>query len=253
MNVYRKLYSKAIFSIASIVWLLASCQLEDTPPILEEPMINLQSENIVVEAPTEMRFDGLFSDEEASDSLEIIIGPQFSTSPNGVVTNRSPFYYSEKLDIGGQSTAVTKFITLEDSVAEGEYLLTAGFQDVSGNAGDSVRLPFQMVNIGPLISINVNQDTSFMIQQSDSLVVLSGQVLYQNEELSKVSFTLEGKRFITIETFSREDSTLFSNNLPFNINFELPSDLDTGSYMFKVNALDTVNSSTTLEVPFIVQ
>lgn len=253
MNVYRKLYSKAIFSIASIVWLLASCQLEDTPPILEEPMINLQSENIVVEAPAEMRFDGLFSDEEASDSLEIIIGPQFSTSPNGVVTNRSPFYYSEKLDIGGQSTAVTKFITLEDSVAEGEYLLTAGFQDVSGNAGDSVRLPFQMVNIGPLISINVNQDTSFMVQQSDSLVVLSGQVLYQNEELSKVSFTLEGKRFITIETFSREDSTLFSNNLPFNINFELPSDLDTGSYMFKVNALDTVNSSTTLEVPFIVQ
>lgn len=245
--------NNALKFIGVTIIFLTSCTLEDTVPMLEEPMINLQSENIIVEAPSDMRFDGLFSDEEAVDSLEIFVEPLFSLEETGVVTNRKPFFYAEKLNIGGKTTAVTKFITLADSVAEGEYLLTAGFQDVTGNAGDSIMLNFQMFNVAPFMSLNVNADTSFIIQQSDSLILISGQVLYQNTQLATVRFSLEGKRFIDIKQFSREDSTLFSDNLPFSFDFVTPSDLDTGSYMLKITALDTVSSSTTLEIPFVVQ
>ncbi len=251
MKTQLKLSIKA--SAFFYLFALIGCTLEDTAPLLEEPMINLQSENIVVEAPSEMRFDGLFSDEESIDSLEIIIQPQFLGTVSGIVNNRTAFFYAEKLNIGGKSTAVTKYITLADSAAEGEYLLTAGFQDVTGNAGDSVMLPFQMFNVSPLLTLNVNADTAFLVQQSDSLVAVNGQVLYQNTELASVNFSLEGKRFLDFDSFSKADSTLFSNNFTFALNFELPADLDTGIYTLKVIALDTLNSSSILEVPFIVQ
>ncbi len=127
------------------------CQYDDGPPRVEQPMLNFKTENITVEAPSTLRFDGLFSDGDRLDSLEIRIEPLFSAEAGrGVLNSHVPFFFHTKTPIGGRRSALTREIEIPTTAAEGAYLFTAGFENNRGMAGDSVksvRPPInQMVN-----------------------------------------------------------------------------------------------------------
>ncbi len=239
--------------ICIILVLGAACSgNDDTPPSLEVPTINFQSENIVVEAPSELRFDGLFSDDDATDSLELRIMPISTSATPGFVTSRSPFLFAEKTEMGGKRTAITRFITLPESAAEGNYELIAGFQDNSGNVADSVRLPFQLFNVAPYLELSVNTDTAIIVSPSDSLALI-GKVSYASSQLERVQFQISGKGNYNVRTFSRTDSTLSSNTLLFDFKFGFPTTADTGTYAIEITATDTAQVPSSLVVPVILQ
>jgi len=252
------------YSLFSLVLFYASCVKQDidqTPPTLSilqttpvaiQGMVcgSLEDNVLFAQSGDSLLFELELSDDTELAQYKLDIHNNFDCHGH---RSTSDWSYIDIVDISGNTHTATAVLVVPTDVTAGNYHCGWSLLDASGNQSPSQYLTLSLQNaddtLAPSLQLTQPTTSSLTINKGDSLQLVG--TLSDNKDLSDgrlelIYFTPSGNR-VTATNINIPSNS--GNSFGFDIRYEIPQTLVSGSYDFELRAYDSVgNTATAYEI-----
>lgn len=206
---------------------------------------SMESNVIYVKSAETITFDFVFEDDEALSQYKIDIHNNFDCHGHrGPIT--VDWNLQEVINLSGQTSSITKSITVPNDVTAGSYHCSILLLDEAGNQAPTIFYTLKIQNstdtIPPTLHLTQPTSSSININKGNTLNV-QGSLMdnnnLENGRLELIYFTPSGNKG-TAQSL-RLDNTV-SNTYNYNLNYTIPSSFISGTYDFELRAYDAVGN-----------
>ena len=244
----KKLQFLSVFMTLSL--LFTACKEEEdqdtTAPTIEEALIDGEDHDISIMAGNEMDLDVHVTDDVALGELKMDVHDIFDGHSHKSVVKWSNV---ETIQLSGKEQHVHEHMDVPQNTTAGPYHVVFRLIDEAGNEGEFVELDFMISNTSqPVINVT-SPDFSTEIHASKGSTLSIMGTITDDTDLEEIIVVLEeehddhkssdeGPTYEEDFDLTGTSDTSWDFQSDGNININIPTDAETGHYIFEVIAED---------------